>query len=124
MQARWRQMEESVTAPRKQERIEIEKALKALKEKKPSKVPKVPYKYDQEALSVRRKGFWALPKAQDLLDDFIPKLSHECDGLILQVTPSLIICATSINLTLSPSLLHFPPIGSLHSVSLVACCLL
>lgn len=43
------------------------------------------YAYDQEAFSVRRKEFWPLEKARKLLQEFIPTLSHESDGLILQV---------------------------------------
>ncbi|OWM90230.1 hypothetical protein CDL15_Pgr006551 [Punica granatum] len=41
--------------------------------------------YDLMALNqVRRKGFWLLPTVDKLLKDFIPKLSHEADGLIFQ----------------------------------------
>jgi hypothetical protein len=34
---------------------------------------------------VRRKEFWPLFKARKLLEQFIPVLCHESDGLILQV---------------------------------------
>ena len=33
---------------------------------------------------MRRKDFWPLHKARYILDKFIPSLSHESDGLILQ----------------------------------------
>lgn len=38
----------------------------------------------QEEFNVRRKEFWALPSADKLLNNFIPMLSHEADGLIFQ----------------------------------------
>lgn len=33
---------------------------------------------------MRRKDFWPLSKADKLLNEFIPNLCHEADGLILQ----------------------------------------
>ena len=33
---------------------------------------------------MRRKDFWPLHKSRYILDKFIPSLSHESDGLILQ----------------------------------------
>ena len=33
---------------------------------------------------MRRKEFWPLPRADKLLNKFIPNLSHEADGLIFQ----------------------------------------
>ena len=35
---------------------------------------------------VRRKDFWLLSTVTKLLKEFIPKLSHDADGLIFQVT--------------------------------------
>jgi hypothetical protein len=34
---------------------------------------------------VRRKDFWLLSTVSKVLKEFIPKLSHESDGLIFQV---------------------------------------
>lgn len=79
--------------PRRAEKAQIEKALH---EKKPTKIA---YKYDLEGLGVRRKGFWPLPVARQLLDTFIPNLSHECDGLILQVSISITATKFSILFT-------------------------
>eukprot|EP01018_Ginkgo_biloba_P032026 Gb_15931 [translate_table: standard] len=42
------------------------------------------YRYDMEAVRVRRKDFWMLSAVGKVLRDFIPKLSHEADGLIFQ----------------------------------------
>ncbi|XP_057831153.2 uncharacterized protein LOC131041919 [Cryptomeria japonica] len=42
------------------------------------------YRYDMELFRVRRKNFWMLSAVGKLLKDFIPKLSHEADGLIFQ----------------------------------------
>lgn len=42
------------------------------------------YRYDTELFRVRRKDFWMLSAVGKLLKDFIPKLSHEADGLIFQ----------------------------------------
>ena len=82
-QARWQEIGRAVALPRKSERQRIEAALHA---GKPIHTPcKTAYKYEQEELSVRQKGFWILPKARELLERFIPNLSHESDGLILQV---------------------------------------
>ena len=43
------------------------------------------YLYDQEPFRVRQKEFWPLPAARKVLAKFISNLSHESDGLILQV---------------------------------------
>ena len=43
------------------------------------------YRYELESFGLRRKEFWPLDKSNTLLKDFIPKLTHESDGLILQV---------------------------------------
>lgn len=34
---------------------------------------------------MRRKDFWLLSAVTKLLNEFIPKLSHDADGLIFQV---------------------------------------
>ena len=64
--------------PRVAERTKIERAVQ---EKKAVGC----YRYSEEPFRIRRKDFWPLPQAGKLLQDFIPALSHECDGLILQV---------------------------------------
>ncbi len=43
------------------------------------------YNYESEPFRMRRKDFWPLQQAEKLLSKFIPNLSHESDGLILQV---------------------------------------
>lgn len=42
------------------------------------------YRYGEEPFRIRRKDFWPLLQAHKVLNDFIPQLSHECDGLIFQ----------------------------------------
>ncbi|GAA0142534.1 mRNA capping factor [Lithospermum erythrorhizon] len=42
------------------------------------------YRYELEPFRVRRKDFWLLSTVTKLLKGFIPKLSHEADGLIFQ----------------------------------------
>lgn len=42
------------------------------------------YCYDMEAVRVRRKDFWMLSAVGKVLKDFIPRLSHQADGLIFQ----------------------------------------
>ncbi|WJX77031.1 mRNA guanylyltransferase [Trifolium repens] len=42
------------------------------------------YRYDMEPFRVRRKDFWLLSTVTKLLNEFIPKLSHDADGLIFQ----------------------------------------
>jgi len=44
------------------------------------------YDWGWESFSVRNKEFWPLDKAHSLFDNFLPRLCHESDGLILQVT--------------------------------------
>ena len=44
----------------------------------------VRYEYGSELFSIRRKEFFPLFMARSLLQDFIPSLSHESDGLIFQ----------------------------------------
>ena len=41
--------------------------------------------YDDEPFRVRRKHFYPLHMARKVVQDLIPSLSHEADGLILQV---------------------------------------
>lgn len=43
------------------------------------------YLYDDEPFRVRKKEFYPLYYARKLIDKLIPELSHEADGLILQV---------------------------------------
>jgi hypothetical protein len=45
---------------------------------------------------VRRKEFWPLFKARKLLEQFIPVLCHESDGLILQVMLRL-MCTSGLS---------------------------
>jgi len=42
------------------------------------------YDYSLEVVRVVRKEFWELPRAGWVLRSFVPKLTHECDGLIYQ----------------------------------------
>ena len=46
---------------------------------------KFTYLYNQEPFHVRLKEFWPLTAARKVLASFIQNLSHESDGLILQV---------------------------------------
>ncbi|KAG6744211.1 hypothetical protein POTOM_052922 [Populus tomentosa] len=64
---RWKMLEEEVIEPRNYER-----------RKNPY------YRYDLEPFRVRRKDFWLLSTVTKLLKEFIPKLSHDADGLIFQ----------------------------------------
>jgi hypothetical protein len=50
------------------------------------------YDWGLEVCSVRRKEFWPLFKARKLLEQFIPQLCHESDGLILQVGGEDCLC--------------------------------
>ncbi len=43
------------------------------------------YDYAGEPFSVRCKDFWPLYHAHKVIHNMIPSLSHEADGLILQV---------------------------------------
>jgi mRNA-capping enzyme len=70
---RYRAIEEAVVAPRSRERD-------AFLARRPGAV----YDYGGELMRVRRKEFWPLGSARSLLSKFIPRLSHESDGLILQ----------------------------------------
>ncbi|KAL8152899.1 hypothetical protein V2J09_010659 [Rumex salicifolius] len=69
---RWRMIEKEVIEPRNAERRSIESTQKFY------------YRYDWEPFRVRRKDFWLLSAVTKVLKDFIPKLSHDSDGLIFQ----------------------------------------
>ena len=72
-------MESDVIAIRRNERHEIKTRMDQKKQ------VSIAYRYDEEGMSIRRKGFWVLPLARDLVHNFIPGLSHDSDGLIFQV---------------------------------------
>lgn len=69
---RWKMLEKEVIEPRNYERQNIYQ----------SKNPY--YRYDLEPFRVRRKDFWLLSTVTKLLKEFIPRLSHDADGLIFQ----------------------------------------
>ncbi|URE20526.1 mRNA capping enzyme, C-terminal domain, partial [Musa troglodytarum] len=71
---RWKLLEEEVVRPRNNERKQFEFESKG----------HPVYRYDMEPFSVRRKDFWFLSTVAKLLKEFIPRLSHEADGLIFQ----------------------------------------
>lgn len=71
---RWKLLEEEVIRPRNNERKQFECEGKC----------NPVYRYDMEPFGVRRKDFWLLSTVKRLLKDFIPRLSHESDGLIFQ----------------------------------------
>ncbi|CAJ2670676.1 unnamed protein product [Trifolium pratense] len=66
---RWKMLEKEVIEPRNQERYQGKNPY---------------YRYDMEPFRVRRKDFWLLSTVTRLLNEFIPKLSHDADGLIFQ----------------------------------------
>ncbi|XP_057436847.1 uncharacterized protein LOC130729206 isoform X2 [Lotus japonicus] len=66
---RWKMLEKEVIDPRNQERFQSKNAY---------------YRYDMEPFRVRRKDFWLLSTVTKLLKEFIPKLSHDADGLVFQ----------------------------------------
>ncbi|KAG4925192.1 hypothetical protein JHK87_050732 [Glycine soja] len=66
---RWKMLEKEVIEPRNQERFQSRNPY---------------YRYDMEPFRVRRKDFWLLSTVTKLLSEFIPKLSHDADGLIFQ----------------------------------------
>ena len=70
---RYRAIEEGLIAPRSRERD-------AFMQRRPGCV----YDYGGELMRVRRKEFWPVGAARSILSKFIPRLSHESDGLILQ----------------------------------------
>lgn len=42
------------------------------------------YNFSKEPFSIRQKDFFPLDNTEGIIRDFIPKLTHECDGLIFQ----------------------------------------
>ena len=87
-QERWARIEKFVMQPRGMEKAAIEAKPDPGKKRYP-----VRYDYGSELFSVRRKGFFPLLAMAKLLDEFIPGLSHESDGLIFQVQirPGLLV---------------------------------
>ncbi|XP_024027932.1 mRNA-capping enzyme isoform X1 [Morus notabilis] len=69
---RWKMLEKEVIEPRNQERHSIYQSRNPY------------YRYDLEPFRVRRKDFWLLSTVTKLLKEFIPRLSHDADGLIFQ----------------------------------------
>ncbi|XP_043713709.1 mRNA-capping enzyme-like isoform X3 [Telopea speciosissima] len=69
---RWKMLEKEVIEPRNLERQHINHSRNSS------------YRYDLEPFRVRRKDFWLLSTVNKLLNEFIPRLSHEADGLIFQ----------------------------------------
>ena len=74
-------MEAKVIKPREMEKAEIAKSVASGQQRYP-----VHYEYHQELFGVRQKMFYPLDKAKSLLQDTIPTLSHESDGLIFQAS--------------------------------------
>ncbi|XP_050214342.1 uncharacterized protein LOC126665556 isoform X2 [Mercurialis annua] len=70
---RWKMLEKEVIDPRNFERHHIYQSRNPY------------YRYDLEPFRVRRKDFWLLSTVTKLLKEFIPKLSHDADGLIFQM---------------------------------------
>ncbi|PHU07069.1 hypothetical protein BC332_23558 [Capsicum chinense] len=69
---RWRMIDKEVIGPRNYERQHIYQSRNPY------------YRYELEPFRVRRKDFLLLSTVTKLLKEFIPKLSHEADGLIFQ----------------------------------------
>ncbi|KAI4353170.1 hypothetical protein L6164_002141 [Bauhinia variegata] len=69
---RWKMLEKEVIEPRNLERHSIYQSRNPY------------YRYDMEPFRVRRKDFWLLSTVTKLLKEFIPRLSHDADGLIFQ----------------------------------------
>ncbi|KAB2098438.1 hypothetical protein ES319_A01G239200v1 [Gossypium barbadense] len=69
---RWKMLEKEVIEPRNYERHNIYQSRNPY------------YRFDLEPFRVRRKDFWLLSTVNKVLKEFIPKLSHEADGLIFQ----------------------------------------
>ncbi|XP_048138695.1 mRNA-capping enzyme-like [Rhodamnia argentea] len=69
---RWKLIEKEVIEPRNYERQNMHLSRNPY------------YRYDLEPFRVRRKDFWLLSTVTKLLKEFIPKLSHDADGLIFQ----------------------------------------
>lgn len=66
---RWKMLEREVIEPRNYERYNSRNPY---------------YRYDLEPFRVRRKDFWLLSTVTKLLKEFIPRLSHDADGLVFQ----------------------------------------
>ncbi|WOK94206.1 mRNA-capping enzyme [Canna indica] len=71
---RWKLLEDEVVRPRNYDRKHLESEGKG----------HPIYRYDMEPFAVRRKDFWFLTTVAKLLKEFIPRLSHDADGLIFQ----------------------------------------
>jgi mRNA-capping enzyme len=69
---RWKMVEKEVIEPRNFERRNIYQSRNPY------------YRYDLEPFRVRRKDFWLLSTVNKTLKEFIPRLSHEAEGLIFQ----------------------------------------
>ncbi|KAK0607754.1 hypothetical protein LWI29_020055 [Acer saccharum] len=69
---RWKMLEKEIIEPRNYERHNIYQSRNPY------------YRYDLEPFRVRRKDFWLLSTINKLLSEFIPRLSHDADGLIFQ----------------------------------------
>ncbi|KAF9680005.1 hypothetical protein SADUNF_Sadunf06G0075200 [Salix dunnii] len=69
---RWKLLEKEVIEPRNSERQYIYTSRNSY------------YRYDLEPFRVRRKDFWLLSTVTKVLKEFIPRLSHDADGLIFQ----------------------------------------
>ena len=80
---RYRAIQEAVIDPRTRERDALAK-----------RTPGVAYDYGGELFRVRRKEFWPLAQSRALLNKFIPALSHEADGLILQPADDAYVVGT------------------------------
>ncbi|OMO96009.1 hypothetical protein COLO4_15555 [Corchorus olitorius] len=68
---RWNMLEKQVIEPRNKDRYVCQSR-------------NCSYRYELESFRVRRKDFWLLSTVPKILKEFIPKLSHEADGLIFQ----------------------------------------
>ncbi|RVW15967.1 mRNA-capping enzyme [Vitis vinifera] len=71
---RWKMLEKEVIEPRNYERQNVYQSRNPY------------YRYDLEPFRVRRKDFWLLSTVTKLLKEFIPRLSHDADGLIFQMS--------------------------------------
>jgi mRNA-capping enzyme len=69
---RWKMLEKEIIEPRNQERQNMYQSRNPY------------YRYDLEPFRVRRKDFWWLSTVTKLLKEFIPRLSHDADGLVFQ----------------------------------------
>uniref|UniRef100_A0A7R9V957 mRNA guanylyltransferase n=1 Tax=Chlamydomonas euryale TaxID=1486919 RepID=A0A7R9V957_9CHLO len=82
---RYKIVEEEVLRPRAVEIAYIREPCAAEEPQRTKyRAPPFAYMYDDEPFKVRRKEFFPLHLARKLIGNFIPQLSHEADGLILQ----------------------------------------